>query len=300
MVSNDFTQVLSDGVGVWVSNGGRTELVSVFSYYCSVGYLAEEGGVIRATNGNNSYGRYGTVADGNDPLETPQLATVFNRNNEAQVIEGFSGGENDEILLFEYGNAGEQYSVAQATVTGAGDFVATEFTDFRDGAVFEERIVNTRGSGSPGGSEYLVRQGFAQVTFDASTGVRLSATDNTTIDTDYIGARLIIINGQGAGQYGYIVSYDIATKDAIVRRESDDELGWDHIVPGTPIEPQLNSTAQYRIEPRIEVSSPGFSTSTTNLPNGRTVIDSTYGETTEFFNNVTLPAGSITYPDFPV
>ena len=63
MVSNDFTQVLSDGVGAWVLNNGRAELVSVFTYYCAVGYLADKGGIIRATNGNNSYGKYGAVAD---------------------------------------------------------------------------------------------------------------------------------------------------------------------------------------------------------------------------------------------
>jgi len=298
MVSNDFTQVLSDGVGVWVSDGGRTELVSVFTYYCSVGYLAEQGGVIRATNGNNSYGRYGTVADGNDPQEVPQFAEVFNRNNEAQVRDAFAGRLTDEILAFEYGNAGENYSQASATVIGAGELVSTEFTDFRDGAVFEERIINTRGSGQPGGSQYLVRQGFAQVTFDARTTIFLSATDTTTIDTDYIGARIIIINGQGAGQYAYIASYNIATKEATVRRESDDALGWDHIIPGTLIEPSLNSTAQYRIEPRIEVTAPGFSNTTTNLPNGRSIIDSVYGDTTAIFENIELPAGTIIESEF--
>jgi hypothetical protein len=58
IVSNDFTTVLSDGIGAWVSNQGRAELVSVFSYYCHIGYLAENGGIIRGTNGNNSYGRH--------------------------------------------------------------------------------------------------------------------------------------------------------------------------------------------------------------------------------------------------
>ncbi len=32
IVANDFTQVLSDGIGAWVTNLGRAELVSVFSY----------------------------------------------------------------------------------------------------------------------------------------------------------------------------------------------------------------------------------------------------------------------------
>ena len=56
MVSNDFTQVISDGIGAHILNNGRAELVSVFTYYSHIGYLAETGGRIRATNGNNSYG----------------------------------------------------------------------------------------------------------------------------------------------------------------------------------------------------------------------------------------------------
>jgi hypothetical protein len=64
IVANDFTQVLSDGIGAWVTNLGRSELVSVFSYYGHIGYLAENGGKIRATNGNSSYGTYGCVSEG--------------------------------------------------------------------------------------------------------------------------------------------------------------------------------------------------------------------------------------------
>ena len=48
--------------------------MSTFTYYCAVGYLAESGGIIRATNGNNSYGSFGSVSDGNDPTETPDVA----------------------------------------------------------------------------------------------------------------------------------------------------------------------------------------------------------------------------------
>ena len=53
-LSNDFTQVISDGIGAPNSNNGRAELVSVFTYYAQVGYLAENGGIIRATNGKLS------------------------------------------------------------------------------------------------------------------------------------------------------------------------------------------------------------------------------------------------------
>jgi hypothetical protein len=293
MVSNDFTQVLSDGVGVWVTDGGRTELVSVFTYYNSVGYLAERGGIIRATNGNNSYGRFGSVADGRDPTETPQDVTVFNRNNEAQVNDAFAGGDTDEILVFEYANAGEQYTQADAIIEGAGDFADVEYSDFRDGALFEARIINTKGSGRPGGSGYLVRQGFAQETLDASSTIFLASSDDNAEDVLYEGARIIIIAGTGTGQYGYIDSYNPPNKEATIRRESDGELGWDHVIPGTPIEPALDTTAQYRIEPRIETNHPGFSSQTGALP--QTTGDLRgfrFGTTTAIFENVKISQGS--------
>ena len=293
MVSNDFTQVLSDGVGVWVTDGGRTELVSVFTYYNTVGYLAERGGIIRATNGNNSYGRFGSVADGRDPTETPQDVTVFNRNNEAQVNDAFAGGDTDEILVFEYSNAGEQYTQADAIIEGAGDFADVEYSDFRDGALFEARIINTKGSGRPGGSGYLVRQGFAQETLDASSTIFLASSDENAEDVLYEGARIIIIAGTGTGQYGYIDSYNPPNKQATIRRESDGELGWDHVIPGTPIEPALDTTAQYRIEPRIETNHPGFSSQTGALP--QTTGDLRgfrFGTTTAIFENVQIGQGS--------
>jgi hypothetical protein len=297
MVSNDFTQVLSDGIGVWVSDGGRTELVSVFTYYCAVGYLAKEGGIIRATNGNNSYGRFGAVADGNDPTETPQIVNVFNRNNEAQVKDAFAGGFSDEIFILEYSNAGQNYTQADADIIGAGSFAQVEFSDFRDGALFEERIINTRGSGQPGGANYLLKQGFAQITEDATNTILLSGTEETQVDTLLLGQRVVIINGPGTGQYGYIAAYDPPRKEATIRRESDNELGWDHIIPGTPIVDSFQSSTQYRIEPRVEVNYPGFSNTTVNLPAARTVIDAVYSNTTEVFENIELNEGSFTDPD---
>ena len=61
IVANDFTQVLSDGIGVWCNDDGKAELVSVFTYYCHIGYYCTGGGKIRATNGNNSYGKLSLI-----------------------------------------------------------------------------------------------------------------------------------------------------------------------------------------------------------------------------------------------
>jgi hypothetical protein len=293
MVSNDFTQVLSDGIGVWVSDNARTELVSVFTYYCQIGYFAENGGIIRATNGNNSYGRYGSIADGDDATEIPQQVTVFNRNNEAQVISAFAGGSTDTIFAFEYTNAGEEYTQATAEIIGAGANASVEYTDFRDGALFEARLINTRGSGSEGGAGYLTRQGSAQETLDASSSIKLSANDVTQFFSDIEGMRVLITDGLGSGQYGYASAYDFVNKLVTIRRESDGELGWDHIIPGTPIEAGLDLTTRYRIEPRISVSHPGFNSTSYDLVTNRTYVDASFGGTTETYTSITGPSSAL-------
>ena len=110
MVSNDFTQIISDGIGIWCTGGDSlTECVSVFSYYNYAGYFAEDGGRIRATNGNSSYGTYGCVAEGFDDAEIPATGTVNNRDNDAIALPVSALGANSEVLKLEYEHAGEEY-----------------------------------------------------------------------------------------------------------------------------------------------------------------------------------------------
>ena len=288
MTANDFTQVLSDGIGAWVTNNARAELVSVFTYYCQIGYFAEDGGVIRATNGNNSYGRYGSIADGSDDTETPQEATVFNRNNEAQVTSAFAGGAADSIFIFEYGNCGEQYTNATASIVGSGSNAQIEYTDFRDNAIFEARLTkDAEDSASKGGTGYLTRQGSAQETIGAASVIKLSTNDVTQSIDEILGMRLIITDGTGVGQYGYISSFNFVTKEAGIIRESDGIAGWDHVIPGTPLVTDLDLTTRYRIEPRLDVSHPGFATlNTARVFANRTYVGLEHAVTREDFVNV--------------
>jgi hypothetical protein len=292
MVANDFTQVLSDGVGAWVLSDARVELVSVFTYYCQVGYLAESGATIRATNGNNSYGSYGSIATGNNPNEIPQNVTINNRDNEAQVNEAFAGGNSDQLFIFEYEHCGENYTQATAEIIGAGVDASVVYDDFRDGGMFQARLVNTTGSGAEGGSNYLLRRGFAQVTPAAQNSIILSATDLTQFESEIIGMRIIIFAGDGVGQYGYIDGYDVITRTVTVRKESTGELGWDHIIPGTPIQASLDSTCQYSIEPRIETTHPGFDSNSYLFGLSRDIVDLSFGGTTVAYTGIEVDNGT--------
>jgi hypothetical protein len=292
IVANDFTQVLSDGIGAWVRNNGRAELVSVFTYYCGIGYFAEDGGIIRATNGNNSYGNFGAIADGVDLTETPATALVNNRNQQAIVSSTFAGEFNDEIQAFEYKNAGANYRTANAAILGAGIGATVQFEDFRDDAMHEVLLkdISTGIGQLIGGSGYSVAQNNAQVNLtpggDAYSITLASNDDNE--ERDYLGKRLLITGGTGTGQYGYVTSYDTLTKVVTISRESDDQPGWDHIVPGTPLREVFDTTTFYRIEPRPIFSAPEFRTTVANIPASTNWANIVYGETYRVFNNVSV------------
>lgn len=368
MVANDYTQVLSDGIGAWALNNGRTELVSVFTYYCQIGYYTKDGGIIRATNGNCSYGNYGAISDGVDPLEDPQRVTVNGQNQEAIVDQALAGEFVDEITVLEFINAGTHYTQASASIIGAGVNAEVSFEDFRDGAVFEARLTDVLPSAvfvgsvegslltvtgmisgtiglafnltAPGiddgvqilsyatgfggvgtynlnaaftlaetvisgvtsnlisqyvgGGGYSVVQNQAQPALTPGadeTSITLAANDENA-EASYLGKRIIITSGTGTGQYGYVAAYNTLNKVLTVRRDSDGELGWDHVIPGRPYAPILDTTTRYRIEPRVVFEHPGFTVTSESTPISASWSVAAYGETYATFNNVAGDLGT--------
>ena len=251
IVANDFTQVISDGIGAWVTNLARAELVSVFSYYAHIGYLAENGGKIRATNGNSSYGTYGCVAEGIDGSELPITGTVTNRSFEAIVDSVLTNG--DDILVFEYLNAGVNYTSGGTTFTvqGEGFGAAINTVVTKNGGVFEVRLLDTDvdldSTPDTGGTDYITSTNVAQN--GNSTSITIANTDFATSGA-YTGMAVYIVAGTGAGQYGYINSYNSGTKVAQIYKMSDGTAGWDHVT-GSGIAATLDGSTQYVIEPRI-------------------------------------------------
>ena len=274
VVANDFTQVLSDGIGVWVTNLGRSELVSVFSYYGHIGYLAENGGKIRATNGNSSYGDFGCVAEGVDATETPITGFVDNKAGQALVANVTTDGER--VLTLEYLNAGRDYDLGGGTaniaITGEGYNLGTVTPVYRTGGVMEVRMLETQTSPSNlGGADYKFVSNNAQI--GNATQITISNTDTNTSGA-LVGLGIFIKAGLGAGQYAYIDTYNSGTKVATVRKYSDGTAGWDHLL-GESILNLLDSTTAYEIEPRITFSAPtGDGSSSSIKALGRaTVVD---------------------------
>lgn len=77
IVFHAYTMNNDGGVGIWVSNQAKAEIVSCFTYFCHYGYAASTGGQIRSLNGNNSYGTYGAVAAGFDSSEVAITGDVY-------------------------------------------------------------------------------------------------------------------------------------------------------------------------------------------------------------------------------
>ena len=73
---------------------------------------------------------------------------------------------------------------------------------------------------------------------------------------------VFLTGGLGAGQYGYIDTYNAGTKVATVRKYSDGQSGWDQIISGRAIEAALDNTTVYSVEPRVVISAPGNDGST--------------------------------------
>jgi hypothetical protein len=289
IVSNDFTQIISDGIGAWVTNNGRAELVSVFTYYAHIGYLSENGGRIRGTNGNNSYGDFGSVAEGFDVTETAILCEVDNKAFGASAGTVLTDNIN-KVWQLEYDNAGTDYTEAVWTITGGGAGVEVEQDEFRDGAVFQVRLLDNvddsalaaETDGNFGGSGYVSNANTAQA--GTTTQITIAAVDDE-ITGAYVGMKVLITGGTGAGQVGIVASYNAGTKIATVTKESTGGAGWDHVVPGTAIvAPDAAST--YVLEPRVSFTSPTYSSAARTLATAQTYSDAIYSPTTAIYEAV--------------
>ena len=195
IVANDFTQLVSDGIGVWCTNLGRTELVSVFSYYAHIGYLAENGGKIRATNGNSSYGDYGTVAEGVDITEVPVTGTVTNRNFDATIHRVFTDG--NEVLTLEYLNAGQAYTVSTDAILTVNNVSAAD-ADRTTGTY----TVTGSTSGSGTGQEFKIT-----VNDVGGATVEIVKGGSGHVATDTITVADSLLGGGGAPA----LTFDVAT-----------------------------------------------------------------------------------------
>ena len=244
ILANDFTQISDGGVGVWALSNAKSELVSVFTYYAHHGYLCDSGAVIRSLNSNNSYGEYGSTANGIDANETPYTGTVDLQNNEARVGRVLVSGSGIGRLEFEY--AGEAYTNASISIGGSGASGAAS-PSFANGAVKYIKVTNN-------GSTHFTTSGYAQS--GTSSTIKLAASDSQP-DDFYNGMRITVYTGTGYGNTGIIADYVASTKTASVQKENG-TAGFDVFVnSGLSAATSFDTTSGYEIEPRVAISGGG-------------------------------------------
>ena len=76
MVYDAFTQLNQGGIGLKITNNGYAQLVSVFTIFCDVGVICDNGGIASITNSNCNFGNISLLAKGYGPRDFS--GTVFN------------------------------------------------------------------------------------------------------------------------------------------------------------------------------------------------------------------------------
>ena len=146
MTANDFTCIISDGIGAWVKGTeSKAELISVFTYYNYTSYFAEDGGRIRAANGNSSYGDYGCIAEGFDVNEDPITGKINNQSGQATASVQQAFGIDATLLKLQYSNAGVEYNENTTNLLSySNNFIETGWTT--DGnVVLSQNLISPSG-----------------------------------------------------------------------------------------------------------------------------------------------------------
>ncbi len=136
ILSNDWTQLNDMGYGLFVTNGGQSEAVGMFTYYCYNAYYALNGGQIRSVGGSSANGVYALRSEGSDPKEIPdavrtrhpfnQPATIYNvgqYSNAQNGVELYVDGltytplADSQIEILHYRNPNAQAGVTVNAVT---------------------------------------------------------------------------------------------------------------------------------------------------------------------------------------
>ena len=196
MLSNDFTQVNDLGYGIFATNGGLTEAVSMFTYYCHISYYSLNGAQIRSVGGSSAHGNFALIAEGSDPLEIPTPTTVFQDLSQRVICyfptptyENTTGGLfifvtgydfpplNNSELEIDHGSVLFRYPVTSVTTEGLPPGVArlnlTSDTTGNFDGLFASVVDGTKMTLKMG-SQVLLTGDLGDVATRPSTGLRLA------------------------------------------------------------------------------------------------------------------------------
>jgi hypothetical protein len=133
MVSDAFTQINSNGIGIHLLNQGYAQLVSIFTVACDIGVLAESGGQCSLTNSNCSFGNFGLKATGvSSVLYSGTTSSTAVALGDQITIGGLSERPKYGDAVKFVGDS-RYYTVANSTVLSSGSSTITIEENFTDG-----------------------------------------------------------------------------------------------------------------------------------------------------------------------
>lgn len=205
ILCNDYTQVNDLGYGIFATNGGLVEAVSMFTYYCHISYYSLNGAQIRSVGGSSAHGNYALVAEGSDPLEVPTPTGLY----------------------YDMAQGVVAYAPSLSYQTAAGDlFVYVTNYNYLPLGGSELEVQHTTGGGTPIIYRYPVT---SIVTEGLPTGVvRLNITSDSTGNFDGLydsipnGAKMSLRLNSIVYLTGDLVEVSVRPSTGLRLRESDD------------------------------------------------------------------------------
>lgn len=183
MSVDSYTQYNQGGIGVSITNGAYTQLVSIFTICDDIAIYTGSGGQCDITNSNSSFGTKGLVSEGVSDATTLSsyhyTGEVSQNASEGDVSFVISGIGNQrpysgqalyfgqlyyEIESVTITNRGSGYTSAPtisfATPTGPSQIIAEAFTDISNGSVVAVNMIGN-------GRNYRLIDNIGIVTFSA-------------------------------------------------------------------------------------------------------------------------------------
>jgi hypothetical protein len=189
MSVDSYTQFNQAGVGVSITNGAYSQLVSIFTICCDTAIYTASGGQCDLTNSNSSFGTFGLVSEGVGDAETNSIyrytgEVVAEAQQEQNIIsvggigsyrpyDGqalYFGDLFFTVQSFEVTNGGSGYTQTPNVIidapTGPNGIRAEAIATIENGSVVSVDIIST-------GNQYL---SVPNVAFSGGGGVGAEAT----------------------------------------------------------------------------------------------------------------------------
>lgn len=194
MLANDFTQMNDLGYGIFSTNGGLVENVSMFTYYCYSAYYSLNGAQCRSIAGSTSYGLNGLKAEGSDPTEVP--IEVRNKRSTTQIATvnavGTYTNKAEDATLYVDGLSYEPIAQSQIEINHSGTIVTynvkSAVQDTSDSNVYSLSLDDGSGQGLryavEDGASVTLRVYYNQELLDVNAATLSRPSTVLTLDED--------------------------------------------------------------------------------------------------------------------